>query len=250
MKLFTFLSTVVIILATLSCSKDSDIDDSVTTTGIISNIYSSGTHIEDGGTWDEARSIIYDNNNKVIEINTISNGEPEVYHREFLIADDNLISNDSEGNTEKYILNSRGHITASTDGKKAIIYSGFYITEFKNGDKFSSHHTWNNENMVYSEYNYSGNIVDTYSYTYSDKENKMNLDPADIDETEEFGNYFITGYFGKRSRNLVEKIERDRSTIFFNYTFDQNGYVKTFTVKQVDSDGYSRTAEYIISYKN
>lgn len=118
---------------------------------------------------------------------------------------------------------------------------------------------WDNSHI--SWYTESGNYPGMAIYTFTDRENKMNIDPAELLH----GTYgwsmmflpFSAGYLGKKNKCLIEKYEytgtgkAENYTEEFTYELDKDGYVTGFTIKNtaaVPSGTHTSTQTFDVYY--
>ena len=141
---------------------------------------------------------------------------------------------DSQGRVTKY---KYYNIDEAYNGKPAkFLYNSdkYLVKAEKEG--YSEILTWSNENLL--------KIGDDMSFTYTEYENKSNIDIISINFTEdaEFDDIlFRSGYFGNRSKKLILMAKSHDHLHQYEYTFDNEGYVSN--IKDIKS-GYTQTITY------
>lgn len=157
----------------------------------------------------------------------------------------------SDTYTGKFILNGDGYVESGEEidvDEDEFTYKYYYdntrhlekLDYTRNGrNEGPIYFIWEKENLVKGVYN--------RTYTYFDKENKGNIDLADL-----CGEIWVLGfdrsylgmveYLGKRSKYLM----KSTGEINFTYEYDSEGYVTKVTV--VDKDVNDSVYVYQINY--
>lgn len=137
-------------------------------------------------------------------------------------------------------LNKDGYVISSLyEGKDrySYEYQNGFLSRARYSDTFQWNATWQNGDIV--------KVADddrTTNYTYTNQENKMNIEIFDITYPELFEDNELcmtSGYWGKRNKHLLKKAETigpqgRESSYEFSYESDPKGYVTQilYTMKE------------------
>lgn len=232
------------LLATVfvACSDDDDDKDDDKPTDkvkLVSKIVTSNSK----GTKESEETFEYDSQGRVTKYKYYNIDEAYSFMQKYAYGDKTITMQDYEDdelyNTITYTLEN-GVIVASSDD-----YNGKPVKFLYNSDKYlvkaekegySEILTWSNENLL--------KVGDDMSFTYTEYENKSNIDIISINSTEdaEFDDIlFRSGYFGNRSKKLILMAKSHDRLHQYEYTFDNEGYVSN--IKDIKS-GYTQTITY------
>lgn len=160
-------------------------------------------------------------------------------------------------------LNSDGYIVSAVDDTDEsdfsckFTYNDGYLKSYGEtsyGEKYLINYEWKNGNL--SRYTESGDYPGTGIYSFTNRENKMNIDPGEL----LYGIYgwgmafvpFSAAYLGKKNKCLIEKYvytSKDGNYIDeFTYEFDKDGYVTQFVLTDRETVN-SYTDTYINVFK-
>ena len=233
------------LLATVfvACSDDDDEKDDDKPTDkvkLVSKIVTSSSE----GIKELEETFEYDSQGRITKHKYYNIDEAYSYTLEYVHGDKTITMKDYEDdelyNTIVYTLENDMIVASSDDynGKPVkFSYSDKYLVKTeKEGD--SEILTWSNENLL--------RIGNDMSFTYTEYENKSNIDITSINFTEdaEFNDIlFRSGYFGNRSKKLISTAKSEWHDLLYQYeyTFDNEGYVTT--IKDIEN-GYTKTITY------
>lgn len=157
--------------------------------------------------------------------------------------------------TQTCTLNEDGYVTSTIyegEDRNTYKYQNGFLHSGRFSEQINWNATWQNGDLVKTV------MTDhTIKCTYTDKDNKMNielLDFAYLDMFEDCELCMTSGYWGGKNKHLLRKVEslmpnNSGSSTEFSYEFDAEGYVtKIFNVsKEWGSGGDVWTWSYTIS---
>jgi hypothetical protein len=237
--LFLFLPMVAMALTFNSCTKDDGGDDNGNgTTKLVKQLTMS-----DGQTY----YFEYDNQQRVSKID-YGYGSAIISYSENTIT--RLHKEDDYEWKEVYTLNSEGYVqkheyfeadALPLDVVQFTYSGGNMIKSAGDSDYFGdSTFSWQNGNIV-QRVGLGENERPSYThtFTYNDKEDKMNIVIIDVDYVIEDGlcPFFISKFKGMTSKNLISKKAFGTETKYtYDYIFDTDGYPTEIIITNSNGD--------------
>ena len=224
-KIFLLLALFATVFVACSDDDDDEKDKPAGKEKLVSKIVTSNSK----GIKEIEETFEYDSQKRITKYKYYNVDEAYSYMQEYTYGDKKITMKDYEDdelyNTITYTLEN-GVIVASSDD-----YNGKPVKFLYNSDKYlvkaekegySEILTWSNGNLL--------KIGDDMSFTYTEYENKSNIDITSINFTEdaEFNDIlFRSGYFGNRNKKLLLTTKSQWHTRLcqYEYTFDKDGYV-------------------------
>lgn len=224
-KIFLLLALFATVVVACSDDDNDEKDKLTTKQKLVSKIVTSNSK----GTKEIEETFEYDSQKRVTKYRYYNIDEAYSCMQEYAYGDKTITMKDYEDdelyNTITYTLEN-GVIVESSDD-----YNGKPVKFLYNSDKYlvkaekegySEILTWSNGNLL--------KIGDDMSFTYTEYENKSNIDITSINFTEdaEFNDIlFRSGYFGNRNKKLLLTTKSQWHTRLcqYEYTFDKDGYV-------------------------
>jgi len=222
-KLILLLVLPLMVLVFNSCNKDDDGGNSTRTTKLVKQI----VWLDEEGT---SYSFEYDNKGRITKMIYVEQGDnPYILTYEYNT--NSIIAKEGNNIVITYTLNSEGYVIQEEESYSSdryitqYSYSNGYLSKtteqyYYNGNPSSTNvtnYTWENGNMIKEE---SGEYHIIH-YTYTDKENKMNINIYDM------GDYIR--FKGMTSKNYIEsERSNDQQKLYYSYVFDEDGYLREF----------------------
>ena len=244
------------LLATVfvACSDDDDEKDDDKPTDkvkLVSKIVTSEQYSDETITY--TVTFEYDNNGKITKVvdSSIEDGEEYTTTHTFKKEGSKFIATYNNGESDR-----EDKVFEGKYNEKGLVIKGSCEgdCDYTNINYDNDNQLINTTGSIFNCIWSNGNItsIDQHGktmYTYTDYENKSNIDlNFQIMMIWEYDMY-ETSYFGVKSKNLIATREEDNYTYSYEYTFDKDGYVTSVKQYEVENGQKELFITQTITYK-